>query len=147
MLHEYYYAGISFIDKDRYLRFFGPSIDAAKTSYEKEKTSYITEVEDTYTRDIDDAFDKTPDLEKPFFVAQMGWRLAEASQQREELAGQRALEAEAKVKQLESEKDKAWKTREKKRHEQEAARLRNLQDAKHLRKRLKQAKKRKRGKK
>lgn len=32
MLHEYYYAGISFIDKDRYEHFFGPSIDAAKAS-------------------------------------------------------------------------------------------------------------------
>jgi len=59
MLHEYYYAGISFIDKDRYIRFFGPIIDAAKASYEKEKTGYIDELEDTYTRDIDDAFDKT----------------------------------------------------------------------------------------
>lgn len=147
MLHEYYYAGISFIDKDRYVRFFGPSIDAAKASYKKEKTSYIDELEETYTRDLDDAFDKTPDLEKPFFVAQMGWRRAEAAQQREELAKRRALEAEEKVKQLESEKNKAWKTREKRRQEQEAARLRNLQDPKHLRKRLKQAKKRKRKKK
>lgn len=147
MLQEYYYAGISFIDKDRYVRFFGPSIDAAKASYEKERTSYIDDLEATYTRDIDDAFDKTPDLEKPFFVAQMGWRLAEVAQQREELERHRALEAEAKVKQLESEKDKAWKTREKRRQEHDAARLRNLQDPKQLRKRLKQAKKRKRKKK
>jgi len=144
MLHEYYYAGISFIDKDRYARFFGPSIDAAKVSYKKEKRSYIEDLEETYTKDLDDSFDKTPDLEKPFFVAQMGWRRAEASQQREELAKQRALEAEAKVKQLESERDKAWKTREKRRQEQEAARLRNLKDPKHVRKRLRQSKKRKR---
>ena len=147
MLNEYYYAGISFIDKDRYIRFFGPSIDAAKASYEKEKTNYIADLEETYTRYLDEAFDKTPDLEKPFFVAQMGWRRAEASQQREDLARKRALEAESRVKQLESEKDKAWKTREKRRQEQEAARLRNLQDPKHLRKRLKQAKKRNRKKK
>ena len=32
------------------------SIDAAKASYKKEKTNYINELEDTYTRDIDDAF-------------------------------------------------------------------------------------------
>jgi len=147
MLHDYYYAGISFIDKDRYARFFGPSIDAAKASYEKEKTNYINELEEAYTRNVDDAFEKTPDLEKPFFIAQMGWRRAEAFQQREALAKQRALEAEAKVKQLESEKGKAWKTREKRSQEQEAARLRNLQDPKHIRKRLKQTKKRKRKKK
>jgi len=147
MLHEYYYAGISFIDRDRYVRFFGPSIDAAKASYEKERTNYINDLEETYTRDIDDAFEKTPDLEKPFFVAQMGWRQAEASEKREKLARQRALEAEAKVKQLQSEKDKAWKTREKRKQEQEAARLRNLKDPKHVRKLERQAKKRKRKKK
>ena len=147
MLNEYYYAGISFIDKDRYKRFFGPSIDAAKISFEKEKTKYLNELEETYTRNIEDAFEKTPDLEKPFFVAQMGWRLAEASQKREESAKKRALEAETKVKKLESEKEKAWKTREKVRQEQETARLRNLKDQKHVHKRLKQAKKRKKKKK
>jgi len=147
MLQEYFYAGISFIDKDRYIRFFGPSIDAAKTLYEKEKTIYIKELEETQTRDLGDAFDKTPDLEKPFFVAQMGWRRAEAVQYREELARKRALEAEEKVKRLEYEKGKAWKARKKRQEEQEAARLRNLQDPKHLRKRLRQAKKRKRKKK
>lgn len=147
MLHEYYYAGISFIDKDRYEHFFGPSIDAAKASYQKEKAGYVKELEDTYTRDIDDAFEQTPDLEKPFFVAQMGWRRAETAEQKEKFATQRALEAETKVKQLEAEKGKAWKTREKKKQEQASARLRNIQDPKHVRKRLKQAKKRKRKKK
>ena len=146
MLHEYYYAGISFIDKDRYEHFFGPSINAAKASYNNERDSYIEELEDTYTRDIDDVFEQTPDLEKPFFVAQMGWRLAEKSKQREELAIQRAIGAEKKVRQLESERDKAWKTREKKRQEQEAATLRNLQDPKQVRKRERQAKRRKKKK-
>ena len=146
MLHEYYYAGISFIDKDRYEHFFGPSIDAAKASYKKERDTYIEELEDTYIRDIDNAFEQTPDLEKPFFVAQMGWRLAEQSKQREELAIQRAKEAEKKVKQLESERNKAWKSRERRRQEQEAATLRNLRDPKHIRKRRRQAKKRKRKK-
>ena len=146
MLHEYFYAGISFIDKHRYEHFFGPSIDAAKTSYNKERNSYIDELEDTYTSDIDDAFEQTPDLEKPFFVAQMGWRLAEESKRKEELAIQRAREAEKKVKKLESERDKAWKTRESRRQEQEAATLRNRQDPKHVRKRERQAKKRARKK-
>ena len=154
MLHEYYYAGISFIDKDRYEHFFGPSIDAAKASYEKERDSYIEEIEETYTEDIDAAFEQTPDLEKPFFVAQMGWKLAEESKQKEEESKQkeesaikRALDAETKVKELEAERDKAWKIREKKKQEQEAARRRNRQDPKHVRKRRRQAKKRKRKKK
>jgi hypothetical protein len=147
MLNEYYYAGISFIDKDRYIRFFGPSIDLAKASYETEKSKYISELEEGYTRNLDEAFDNTPDLEKPFFVAQMGWRLAEAAEQKEELSRKRAIEAEARVKQLESERDTAWRAREKVRQKQEAARLRNLKDPKHVRKRAKQAKKRKRKKK
>ena len=149
MLHEYYYAGISFIDKQRYEHFFGPSIDAAKASYQEEKVGYIKELEDTYAnaKDLDDAFEQTPDLEKPFFVAQMGWRRAETAEQKEKSATQRALEAETKVKQLEAEKNKVWKTREKKKQDQEVARQRNLQDPKHLRKRQRQAKKRKRKKK
>ncbi len=149
ILHEYYYAGISFIDKKRYERFFGPSIDAAKASFEQEKYNYIKEIENTYTGNIDEAFDRTPDLEKPFFVAQMGWQLAEASERKAEASEQRAvsatrraLDAEKKVKQLESEKDKAWKTQEKRKQEQEAARLRNLRDPKHTRKRQRQIKKR-----
>lgn len=146
MLHQYYYAGISFIDKRRYMKFFGPYINAAKTSYEKEKANYINELEERFTRNIDDAYEKTPDLEKPFFVAQMAWRLAEESKKREKLASDRALDAEEKVRQLEFEKSKAWKTRQKKMQEQEAARLRNLQNPKHLSKRLKQSKKKKKKK-
>jgi len=146
MLHEYFYAGVSFIDKDLYIRFFGPSINAAKMSYEHEKTKYIDEIEDAYAGQLDEAFDKTPDLEKPFFVAQMGWKIAERSIRREELAKQRAQVAEAKVKRLEAEKDKAWKTREKKRQKQEAATMRNLKDPKHVLKRRRQAKKRRKKK-
>lgn len=154
MLHEYYYAGISFINKDRYEHFFGHSINSAKASYKDERDRYIEEIEETHIKDIDAAFEQTPDLEKPFFVAQMGWKLAEESKQKEELSKQkerlaikRALDAEIKVKKLEAERDKAWKTREKMKQKQEAARLRNLQDPKHVRKRRRQAKKRKRKKK
>ena len=142
MLHEYFYAGVSFIDKDRYSRFFGPSINAAKMTYENEKAKYIDEIENAQPIQLDEAFYKTPDLEKPFFVAQMGWKIAEKSRRGEKIARQRAQKAEEKVKQLEAEKDKAWKIREKKRTAQEAATLRNLQDPKHMRKRLRQAKKR-----
>lgn len=146
MLQEYFYAGVSFIDRDRYIRFFGPSIDASKASFEKEKDKYIDEIEDVYTGQLDEAFQKTPDLEKPFFVAQMGWRVAEGSSKREEHATRRALAAEARTKQLEAEKDRGWKTKEKRSQEQDAARLRNLNNPKHVRKRLNQAKKRRRKK-
>jgi hypothetical protein len=147
MLQEYYHTGISFIDNDRYCRFFGSSIDSAKLSFEREKIKYTNELNETYTKNIDDAFEKTPDLEKPFFVAQMGWRLAEEAKKREESTRRDAIEAEAKVRKLEIEKNKAWKTREKERQEQKQAELRNIQDPKHIRKRKRQAKKRKKNKK
>jgi len=146
MLHEYFYAGVSLIDKERYLRFFGPSIDAAKAAYKAEKDKYIAETEQIHVKDLDDAFDKMPDLEKPFFMAQMGWKFASIKERKAETESRRAAEAESKVKQLEAEKANAWRNRSKETQKQEKARLRNLQDPKHLHKRQKQAKKR-RGKK
>lgn len=147
MLHEYFYAGISFIDKARYLRFFGPSVDAAKASYEQEKRNYIREVEHVHADVFDEAFERTPDLEKPFFVAQMGWRVAEKAREAEEFAKRRATEAEAQVTQLKAEKSAAWRLKEKRRRQSDEGRLRNLQDPKHLRKRKRQAKNRARKKK
>lgn len=144
MLHEYFYAGVSFIDKERYLRYFGPTIDVAKASFEQEKDKYIAEIEESHIKNITKAFEDTPDLEKAFFVAQMGWRLAEEAKKTAEIAEKRAIEAETKVKQLEAEKGGAWKIRVKRRLGHETGRLRNLLDPKHIRKRLKQAKKRRR---
>ena len=147
MLNEYFYAGVTFIDKGAYLRFFGATIDAAKLSYKEEKGKYISNTEETHIRELDEAFDKTPDLEKPFFVAQMAWKVAENQRNSAEVARHRASEAEHKVKLLEAEKEKAWKDRDRRKKEQEAGRLRNLKDPKHLRKRLRQAKKRRKNKK
>lgn len=147
MLHEYFYAGVSFIDRDRYRRFFGPSINAAKASYETEKARYVADIEGQSPTKLDAAFERTPDLEKPFFTAQMGWRYARDARRREELALRRANEAEERLKILESEKDRAWKTRSSRTEEQADARSRNLQDAKHVRKRRRQEKKRKKKKK
>jgi len=157
MLNEYYYAGISFIDKKSYLRFFGPTINTAKITYEKEKLKYIERTENISIKDLDKEFQNTPDLEKPFFVSQMGFKMADiadkqAAETKEkamkviEDAKKRAIEAEEKVRQLEAEKEIAWKKKEKRKQEQEAGRLRNLADPKHLRKRERQAKKRKRKK-
>ena len=153
MLHEYFYARVSFIDQARYLSFFGPSIDSSKVSFKEEKAKYIANVEQSYSKGLDSAFEETPDLEKPFFVAQMGWKLAEAAKEREEQSKQRekeaikrAVEAEAETKKLQAEKDANWKKREKRREAQDAARERNLKDPKHLRRRKKQAKKRRKKK-
>ncbi|MGD0351641.1 MAG: SIR2 family protein [Verrucomicrobiota bacterium] len=141
MLNEYFYAGVSFIDKVRYQKFFGPSINAARASFAEQKEGYLNETEETHRADFDETFEKTPDLEKPFFVAQMGWRLAEAAERREQAANTRAEEAEARARRLEAEKRSAWKTRERVQQEQEAAHQVHIRDPKWIKKRLRQAKK------
>jgi hypothetical protein len=144
MLNEYYYAGVSFVDKARYQKFFGPSINAARLSFAEQKESYLQDIEQTYTYDLDKAFESTPDLEKVFFVAQMEWRIAETARRREREAVKRAEEAEARAKQLEAEKQTAWKIRGQKQQQQEAAHLRHLKDPDWIKKRLRQAKKKRR---
>jgi len=157
MLNEYFYAGISFIDKKSYLRFFGATIDTAKISYEKEKSKYIESVENITLKDLDEGFQKIPDLEKPFFVSQMGFKIADVANKRAaeaeekakritDVANKRIIESEQRVKQLETARDNAWKIRDKRKKEQEAGRLKNLKDPKHLRKRERQAKKRRKKK-
>ena len=69
MLHEYFHAGISIIDKPRYLRFFGPTIQAARISFEEQKKLYVKDVEGQYgAQALEQAFEATPDLDKPLFV-------------------------------------------------------------------------------
>jgi hypothetical protein len=146
MLVDFYYAGVSFIDKESYKTFFGTTIDQAKASYQKEKGNYIKCVESINHTELDQHFDQTPDLEKPFFVRQMAWTVIEDVRSIIEDTEKRAIEAERKIKELD-EKSKAWKKRDKLKEKQEAARLRNLNNIKHQRKRKKQAKKRQKKKK
>jgi hypothetical protein len=147
MLQSYFHAGVSFIDRQRYLQFFGPAIAAAKLSFEQERAAYLKDVENAGT--VEESFAVTPELEKPIFVAQMGWKLADEAQKKaeaerlaKEVALARAEAAEAANRQLVAEKGEAWKRRLKRQERQEIATLRNLQDSKHLQKRLRQAKER-----
>ena len=142
MLHEYFYAGISFIDRARYERYFGPAVDLAKASFDREVAGYIEDVEDRFGRSISDSFGDIPDLDKPFFIEQMGWKKADAALQREEVARDRVEGLEREVEQLRSERKGAAMARTRRRRAEEAARRRNLLDPKHVRKRRRQAKKR-----
>ncbi len=163
MLHEYFYAGISFIDHARYVKYFGPSISQARLSYREQRSKYLTETEQTYrAREFDEAFERIPDLEKPFFVAQMGWHLARVAEEKAVLAAERVETVQAsaskQLKEARSQTETALARakaaeegaeadrKAKARAEAEANRLRNLRDPKHQRKRAKQAKKRKRKK-
>jgi hypothetical protein len=142
MLQEFYGAGAILIDKERYSRFFGPAIDAAKASFVAEQKEYLKEFPTTSVDAFRTSFENTPDLEKPFFVTQMGWKAARAASIRAELAAKRvvAVEAELRVARIGAEVDALRKQLA--RTKQETAEERHKGDQKYLQKRLRQAKKR-----
>lgn len=142
MLHHYYYAGIDIIDKPRYLSFFGGLVSTAKLTYATEKQRYVDEVPQVHAVSMDEDFDNTPDMEKPFFVMQMSHQFNRTALQREKVALQAAQNAELQVRQLKAEREAGWKKRSAITEQHESARIRNLQDPKHVQKRKRQAKKR-----
>jgi hypothetical protein len=151
MLQEFFASGIEVIDTPRYERFFGSMINVAKTTYAKERDGFLREFPDKFGEGLDRDFESTPDLEKPFFVEQMGWKTAQlhaskARQAEEQLSAARRREAEAQteIKKLRQELDSDWKRRKAVRAKQVDAEKRNAQDEKHLRKRRRQAKARQR---
>jgi len=147
MLQEYFGAGIVLIDRARYEKFFGPSINAARTTYREERDKYIEELTQSATKDLDAEFERTPDLEKPFFVQQMGWKVAAQAEERAaaarkeaEAAKQKAEAAAVEIARLTRDQDAKLKRRQEARQRQLAAEERNLRDQKHLRKRERQRK-------
>lgn len=146
MLSEYYYAGIKFVDRPRYERFFGSIINESKTSYRRELDGFIKDRDDAYCKGLTSSFESTPDLEKPMFVAQMGWRRAAESQEREEQAQLRVAALEDRVRRLVADSDVARRAVARERRRQDLARARNRRNPKHIRKRIRQAKKRKKKK-
>jgi hypothetical protein len=156
MLNEYYYAGVTFIDKPRYRKFFGPAVNQAKLDYKDQVEKYLDETEQTdRLHEFDEAFDRVPDLEKPFFVGQMGWKLARTIEEKAkhavELANAKAAKAElgresAEMRAISAESTAEADRRKRAAAEQEANRQRNLQDPKHVQKRQRQAKERARKK-
>lgn len=145
MLQAYFHAGVSFIDRDRYIRFFGPTINAARLSFESEKNAYVRQLEASSTISAD--FEEVPDLEKPLYVSQMGWKLAEDARRREEVerlakeaALARADAAESRMQKLLAERESGWKLKQRRRERQQIATERNAGDLKHIKKRIRQAK-------
>ena len=153
MLQEYYYAGVSFIDKPRYRRFFGPLIKQSNISYQKEKEYYLKHVEDAYTmNELDEIYQRTPDLEKPFFVTQMAWQTARIADKRAYTAEERSkivfAEAGDLIRQEKENtknalEDAAAERKKRIRIEQQLACKRNLSNPKRVRRRQRQKKKRK----
>lgn len=153
LLQEYLGAGVTIVDKERYERFFGPSINAANTTYREERDKYLKQISTASAPDLDAAFEEIPDLEKPFFVQQMGWRIAEKektradeAQKQAKFAATEAATAEQELAQLKMQRDAKWRHRTEIRAKQLAAEERNARDPKHQRKRERQAKRRRKRK-
>jgi hypothetical protein len=142
------------VDTPRYEKFFGPSINIANTTYSAERDQYLMEFQDLNGAALDKAFESTPDLEKPFFAQQMGWKLAreerlkkEAAEHRAKFEHQQAVSVAAELVRVKQGRDEESKKKEEARKRQLEAERRNSQDEKHLRKRQRQAKSRKKKKK
>ena len=143
MLHQYYDAGVEFIDTQKYSRFFGGAINTSRLHFAEQKQRYVDEFgSGQQESEFEERFERTPDLEKPFFVSQMGWRLASESAARATREARRASEAETQLKHLKADIDLAKTIRERRRRASEAGRQRNAKDANQLRKRKRQAKRR-----
>ena len=156
MLSEYYYAGVTFIDQPRYRKFFGPAVNQAKLDYKEQVQKYLEEIEQTdRLHEFDEAFDRVPDLEKPFFVGQMAWKLARTIEEKAkhavDLANTKAAKADAarksaEVRAVDAESSAKEERKRRAAAEHEANRQRNLQDPSHLRKKQRQAKERRKKK-
>ena len=167
---SYYAVGVNVIDEDAYKSYFKPAIGESKIVFEREKLSYLSAVNEAVESqqrslaDVERDFARVPDLEKPEFVSRMGWAIARRAEQKtqeaeaaREKAERATAEARKQAEQIQEEGRKkskqdiealkaeyARKDEERRKHEE--GRLRNLQDSKHLRKRERQAKKRRKGK-
>ena len=147
MLQEFFTSGIEIIDVPRYEKFFGSVINVAKTTYAKERDGFLQEFPGKFVENLDRGFESTPDLEKPFFVEQLGWKAAQRQQAKTHQAEQqlsvsrrKEAEAQAEIVKLRQELDSDRKRRSAVRAQQVEAEKRNAQDEKHLRKRRRQAK-------
>lgn len=146
---SFYSAGISVVDESAYRQYFKPAISEANATLNREIDNYIKATarsvhdQQTERESILKSFRRTPDVEKSLFVEQLGWKAARKAEERLRVAERQKEEAERKgrdeVASIKAEYER--KERERKRHEE--GRARNLGDPKHLRKRLRQAKKRK----
>lgn len=149
LLDTYYNSGITIIDQKQYRRFFGVAIDQAKIQFDREKQNFIKQLEDSRisVAELEEEFVKTPDLEKPMFVQQMGWFVARNSERKvkeqQELVKKTENERAFISSQLrEAEHARDLERKQRITAEQQLAQIRNKKDLKHQRKRERQAKRR-----
>lgn len=156
LLNELYASGINFIDKDNYNQFFDADIELAKLNYESEKRKYIDLLGVEYNiAELDQAFNATPDLEKPLFVEQMSTKIAnlstekylkaqEENNRKSEIIASKDVEIERLHRELERQKEINAKSARTKQVVE--ATQRNSKNPKHVAKRRKQKNNRRRKK-
>lgn len=145
---SYFSSGITVVDEASYRRYFTPAVTEATVRLQKEIGNYARAVSTSVAQQqieresILSRFNKTPDLDKPYFVSQLGWLVAHKAERRAEVAeaGRKQAEAREREKVQALKDDYARREQERKRHEE--GRKKNLSDPKHMRKRSRQAKER-----
>ena len=148
----YYAAGISVVDEAAYRQYFKPAISEANATLNREIENYVRSADRTIQEQQRDresiltAYQATPDLEKPLFVEQTGWKAARSAQERLKVVVRQKEEAEQKGKQEVASVKAEYERKERERKRHEEGRQRNLGDPKHQRKLLKRAKKKRKKK-
>lgn len=81
MLSELLTTGVEVIDAKKYGEFFRPIIQQSRFTFKGVVQYYHVAVRENFAMTIEEAFDRTPDLEKPFFPLQMAEHTARSAAQ------------------------------------------------------------------
>lgn len=146
----FYAAGVSVVDESTYRQYFKSSISESNAILAREVDNYSKLVSKNAKQrqesreSIQSQYSRTPDLEKPQFVTQLGWVAARKAEEGRKAAESARDEAEQRRKKEVSEVKGEYERKEKERKRHAAGKEKNLNDPKHQRKLKNQAKKRKR---
>ena len=133
IMTNYYGFGVELVPtSESYAAYFGPVVAASRLSFQKESQKYLDAMErDVSEREtVQEKFDRTPDLEKPLFVEQMGWAIARKEEERRLAAEQRTKMVEAELAQAQRTADEqrasasAQLAETRRKHKEEVLRLR-----------------------
>lgn len=101
MLGELLTGGVQIINEARYSRYFGAAIRQSRLTLKEVSQHYHATVRDEFADDVEGAFEKLPDLEKPFFPLQLAERAIRAAAYETQALRQKARMTERERKELE----------------------------------------------
>jgi len=99
MIEDLYSAGLTVVDPPSLARFAGPAIRQARMQLETERSEYEETVGKDRFRDLIDAFDRTPDEQKPFYSMRFAFYVA-AKEREKRKAAETAASIAVKAKDL-----------------------------------------------